>query len=38
MMAAGLRLLDITFLDGDMFKQVIMFLTRYLFIKFVNFL
>ena len=36
-MAAGLRSLDIPFLDGKMFKQVIMSCTRDLVINFVNF-
>ena len=38
MMAAGLRLLDVPFLDADIFKQVIMSCTRYLVINFVIFL
>ena len=37
MMADWLMLLDISFLDGDMFKQVIMPFTRYIVIRFVNF-
>ena len=37
-MAAGLRLLDIPFLDENMFKQVIMSCTRDLVINFVIFL
>ena len=36
MMADGMRLLDIPFLDGNMFKQVIMYCTRDLVINFVN--
>ena len=37
-MAAGVRLLDIQFLDGDIFKPVIMACTKDLFISFVDFL
>ena len=35
MMSAGLRLLDIPFMGGDMFKQVIMSCTRDIVINFV---
>ena len=38
MMAYGMSLPDIPFFDGNMFKQVIMYCTRYLVIDFVNFL
>ena len=38
MMDAGMRLLDIPFFDGNMFKQVIVSCKRYLVIDFVNFL
>ena len=38
MMAAGLSFLDIPFLDGNMFKKVIMSCNRDLVIGFVNFL
>ena len=37
-MAAGLRLLDIPFLDDNMFQQVIMSCSRDLFINFVSLL
>ena len=36
-MAAGMRLLDIPFLDGNMFKQVIMSCTRDIVINFMFF-
>ena len=36
MMAAGMRYLDIPFLDGNMFKQVIMYYTRDIVINFVK--
>ena len=38
MMTAGLRSFDIPFMDGNMFKQVIMSRTKYLVISFVNLL
>ena len=38
MMASGLRLLDIPFLDANMFKQVIMSCTKDLIVNFVNLL
>ena len=37
-MADGLRSLDILFLDGEMFKQVIMSCNRYIVIDFKDFL
>ena len=38
MMKSGIRLLDIPFLDGNIFKQVIMSCTRDLVINFANIL